>query len=85
MKGISKLLCKSQNTAEVQSDDANDDDDATGVAALYANDVIIHHVTFDPVATTQHFDNKVSVIIRGTETLPSVYLAEIPAPPPDLI
>src|SRR4051812_40408945 len=85
MKGLAKLLCKNQNTEEVQGDNAGDDDDATGVAALYSNDIILSRITFDAQATSHYFENKVSVTIRKTKALPFVYLAKIPSPPPDFI
>lgn len=85
MKGICKLLSKNQNTEEVQNDDPGDDDDASGVAALYSSDIILSRISFDPLADRHYFENKVSVIIREAEALPYAYVARIPAPPPDFI
>jgi len=84
MKGFGKLLCKSQNTEDVQ-DDGQDDDDATGVAALYSSDIILTRVSFDPSEGRHFFENKLSFIIRNAEALPYAYVTKVPAPPPDLV
>ena len=85
MKGFGKLLCKSQNTEDVQDDDQGDDD-ATGLATLYSSDFILTRASsFDPSEGRHFFENKLSFIIRNAEALPYAYVTKVPAPPPDLV
>jgi hypothetical protein len=80
VKLVGKLLCKGQNTEEVQQDGVDDTD---GKAGKFSDDQIAVNYVFDVVASGRCFNNKLSVFIHRAESLPSVHIAEMLSPPPD--
>jgi hypothetical protein len=80
LKVIGKLLCKGQNTEEVQEDEAGEDGDAR--LAKYNDDHTLPPTT-DLTATMLAFGEKVTAIFLKADALPSVHVAELLSPPPD--
>jgi len=82
LKAIGKFLSSGQNTEEVQH--GTDEEAPDGMALKFDDDLAYIHDTFDVIANTKAFENKVSVFIHTTESLPTVQIAAMPSPPPDI-
>lgn len=81
LKAIGKFLNSGQNTEEVQ-DDA--DCNTGGKEAKYSDDNIVLHFSPDMVASRIGFNMKIAAFINKAESLPSVHVAELLSPPPDV-
>ena len=83
VKKIGKLLCKTQSTEEVQNKEDVADYDAQGNIGLFNNDLIHNHPSFDPLASSSHFEKAALVSIHKAEVLPLILVTKIPSPPPE--
>ena len=79
MKVFGKLIGGGQNMEEVQ----NDSDDPDVKVIKVGEDQLIDDYAFDEFAQRLGFDQKISAFIHKAESLPSVQVAEMLAPPPD--
>ncbi len=79
LKEIGKMISGGQNMEEVQ----NDADDPDVKVTKIGEDQIVNNYTFDEVANTICFNQRICAFIHKAESLPSVHVAEMLAPPPD--
>ena len=84
LKGIGKMLCKSQVAGDMDDDDDGGNDLPPGKLVKFGDDMNLHATSWDPVTGSAYFENKILVFSNIDDTLPSVFVADITSPPPNL-
>ncbi len=80
MKIFGKMIGGGQNMEEVQNDA---DDPDVKVVKAGEDQIINNNYSFDEFANRLGFDQKLCAFIHKAESLPSVHVAAMLAPPPD--
>ncbi len=82
VKKIGKLLCKTQGTEEVQSNDEGMPD-GSGSTDVFASDIILAHQSFDVSTRSSVLKSKMAAVLPDADSLPLVMVTKIPSPPPE--